>query len=186
MLLGFFVIVQMINLLLIASGFLPSLGILFRTIEKSMKDIFVFTTISMLIFCIFVIVVYVSFGEHNYQFSTISTSFLACFKMFLGDYPYDAMYKADPAVAALVLILFVFIMNFMMMNMYTAIVIRTYNKLQARQLFLGESMATILAKQAKKKSKHWINLILCRSPFNKGKNDDADKNARRGLVMDEE
>ena len=66
--------------------------------------------------------------------------------MFLGDYPYDAMYKADPAVAALVLILFVFIMNFMMMNMYTAIVIRTYNKLQARQLFLGESMATILAK----------------------------------------
>ena len=71
MLLGFFVIVQMINLLLIASGFLPSLGILFRTIEKSMKDIFVFTTISMLIFCIFVIVVYVSFGEHNYQFSTI-------------------------------------------------------------------------------------------------------------------
>ena len=106
--------------------------------------------------------------------------------MFLGEYPYDAMYKADGAVAALVLILFVFIMNFMMMNMYTAIVIRTYNKLQARQLFLGESMATILAKQAKKKSKHWINLILCRSPFNKGKNDDADKKGGRGLVMEEQ
>ena len=77
-------------------------------------------------------------------------------------------------------------MNFMMMNMYTAIVIRTYNKLQVRQLFLGESMATILAKQAKKKSKHWFNLIACRSPFQKNKNDDADKNARRGLVIDEQ
>jgi len=54
---------QMINLLLTVSVILPSLGILFRTIEKSMNDMFVFTTITLLIFLVFVITVNVSFGE---------------------------------------------------------------------------------------------------------------------------
>ena len=106
-----------------------------------MSDIFIFTTITFLIFSVFVVIVFVSFGEHNYSFSSTGRSILACFQMFLGEFPYSAMYKSDPSVSAIVLILFVVIMNFMVLNMYTAIVIRTYNKLQARQLFLGESMA---------------------------------------------
>ena len=52
--------------------------------------------------------------------------------MLLGELPYPAMYKADPSISAIVLIFFVIIMNFMVINMYTAIVIRTYNKLQER------------------------------------------------------
>ena len=60
---GSFIMMQMINLLLTASVILPSLGILFRTIEKSMNDMFVFSTITLLIYFVFVITVYVSFGE---------------------------------------------------------------------------------------------------------------------------
>lgn len=54
---------------------------------------------------------------------------VACFQMLIGEFPYTAMYKADESIAAIVLIIFVIIMNFMVLNMYTAIVIRTYNKL---------------------------------------------------------
>ena len=86
--------------------------------------------------------------------------------MFLGDIYSGRLYEADPTVSALILVLFVLIMNFMVLNMYTAIVIRTYNKLQARQLFLGESMARIQAKKAKRKINNCINLLRCRSPFN--------------------
>lgn len=82
--------------------------------------------------------------------------------MFMSEVPYAAMYQADPAVSALVLITFVVSMNFLILNMYTAIVIRTYNKLQARMLFLGESMARILAKHGKKKAKNLMNLVCCR------------------------
>ena len=96
----------------------------------------------------------------------MTESFLSCFEMFLGDIYYGRMYEADPTVAALILALFVLIMNFMVLNMYTAIVIRTYNKLQERQLFLGGSMAKIQAKKAKKKISNLIKLLLCKSPFN--------------------
>lgn len=61
--LGSFIMMQMINLLLTASVILPSLGILFRTIERSMADMFVFTMITLLIYIVFVITVYISFGE---------------------------------------------------------------------------------------------------------------------------
>ena len=168
---GIFVIIQMLNLLLIASDILPSLGILFRTIEKSMADIFVFSTICLLMFSVFVVIVYVSFGEHNYQFSEISMAMVACFQMLLGEFPYTAMYKADSYISGIILVLFVVIMNFMMLNMYTAIVIRTYNKLQERQLFLGESMAHIVKKHAEKKAVYWKNVICCNSTFKKGKSD---------------
>jgi len=161
--LGSFIMMQMINLLLTASVILPSLGILFRTIERSMADMFVFTTITLLIYVVFVITVYISFGEQVYQFSSLAEAFLSCFEMFLGDIYYTRMFEADPQVSAVVLILFVLIMNFMVLNMYTAIVIRTYNKLQARQLFLGESMAKIQAKKAKKKITNCLNLLRCRS-----------------------
>ena len=79
MALGVFVVGQMLNLLVVAQSILPSLGILFRTIEKSMADIFVFTTITLLIFAVFVVIVFVSFGEHNYNFASIGRSMLACF-----------------------------------------------------------------------------------------------------------
>ena len=164
----------MLNLLLIASDVLPSLGILFRTIEKSMADIFVFTTICLLMFAVFVVIMHVSFGEHNYQFSSVSMSMVACFQMLLGEFPYTEMYLADSKIAAIVLIIFVVIMNFMVLNMYTAIVIRTYNKLQERQLFLGESMAHIVKKHAEKKAIHWKNVICCNSTYKRANNDGAD------------
>ena len=94
--LGSFIMMQMINLLLTASVILPSLGILFRTIERSMADMFVFTMITLLIYIVFVITVYISFGEQVYQFSSLTESFLSCFEMFMGDIYYTRMYKADP------------------------------------------------------------------------------------------
>jgi len=167
---GVFCIIEMINILLSASAILPSLGILFRTIERSLGDVFVFTTITSLIFFVFVIIFHISFGEQNYFYSTVPNAFLTCFEMFLGEISYTTMYKADPQVSAALLVLFVVVMNFMAINMYTAIVIRTYNKLQARQMFLGESMAVILRKKAKKKFIYLKNLVMCKSTFNKPKN----------------
>ena len=163
----------MINLLLIASSFVPSLGIVFRTIDKSMPDVITFSSICWLLYSVFVLIVYISFGDKTYVFSTISNSFITVFQMFLGEFPYTAMYNADPVISAFVLFSFVVLMNFLVINMYTAIVIRTYNKLQGRMLFLGESMARILTKHGKKKAKNLMNLICCRSNIKKPKDDKA-------------
>ncbi len=61
--LGVLCIIQMYNILLSASMILPSLGILLTTIERSLSDIFIFSTICMLIFSIFVVIFHLSFGE---------------------------------------------------------------------------------------------------------------------------
>ena len=173
---GVFCILEMINLLLSASMILPSMGILFRTIERSLSDVFVFSTICLLIFVLFVIIFHLSFGEQDYFYSTIPNSFVTCFEMFLGDINYTAMFKADPQVSAICLALFVVVMNFLVFNMYTAIVIRTYNKLQARQLFLGESMAQIIKKKANQRFQYFINLIIFKSTFKKYKETKEKKN----------
>lgn len=90
--LGIFVIVQMLNLLLVASSYLPSLGILFRTIEKSLNDMFVFTTIVFIIFLVFVVMTHIIFGTKTYAFSNLNVSMVTCFRMFLGEFPYTSMY----------------------------------------------------------------------------------------------
>ena len=151
----------MLALLLSLSAKLPSLGILFNTIEKSLGDVLVFTTIFLLIFYVFVVLCHVSFGYQAFAFHDRAISIITCFTMMLGEYPYTAMFKANPQVSAITLLLFVFIINFMIINMYSAIVIRTYNKLQARQLFLGESMAKMLEKDTKKRLNRCYDLITC-------------------------
>lgn len=93
---GVFCIIQMYNILLSASMILPSLGILFHTIERSLSDIFIFSTICMLIFSIFVVIFHLSFGEQNYFYSTVPNALVTCFQMFLGEINYTAMFKADP------------------------------------------------------------------------------------------
>lgn len=167
--LGIFVVLQMINLLLVASAFVPSLGILFQTINKSLPDILTFTTICVMFFCVFVVISYISFGEQVYGFKSITDCVMTVYKMFLGEFAYSSMYDADPQVSAVVFALFIFIMNWLIINMYTAIVIRTYNKLQARMLFLGESVAVLIGKRTKKRFRNYFNLLCCRSTFKKQK-----------------
>ena len=124
-----FVVNQMINLLLIASTFLPNLGIVFLTLKASIADMITFSTICWLLFSVFTTICFVSFGEHSVRFNTLMNSYITVFQMFLGELPYSEMYHADPVVSAMVLVAFVVLMNFLILNMYTAIVIRTYNKL---------------------------------------------------------
>ena len=67
--LGIFVIIQMLNLLLVASSFIPSLGIVFLTIKKSLADIATFTSICWLFYFVFVVINFVSFGEKTHGFN---------------------------------------------------------------------------------------------------------------------
>lgn len=80
----------------VASAFFPSLGILFQTINKSMTDIITFTAIYTLFFAVFIVITFISFGEHVFGFSSITLSAMTVYQMFLGEFPYTAMFSADP------------------------------------------------------------------------------------------
>lgn len=138
-----------------------------------MADIVTFTAIYTLFFSVFIVICFISFGEHTFGMSSITLSATTVYQMFLGEFPYTTMFNADSQVSALVLFIFVFSMNLLIMNMYTAIVIRQYNKLQARMLFLGESVAVIIAKRTKKRVKNYVNFLCCRSTFKKPKQEKA-------------
>ena len=50
--------------------------------------------------------------------------------MIFGEYFYTTMFKADSQVSAFIFVVFVYIFTFVTINMYIAIVMRTYVKLR--------------------------------------------------------
>jgi len=74
------------------------------------------------------------------------------FEMLFGEFPYEEMYEANSTASAAFFFSFVFVFSFFVMNMYTAIIIRTYQKLREQKLALSEAMATILFRTTKKKA----------------------------------
>ena len=80
----------------------------------------------------------------------------------VGQYDYSGMYEADPNTSAIIFLLSVVFFTYFVMNMYTAIVVRTYNKLRESKFFLAEAMARILLKDLKDYLDKWYRFFICR------------------------
>jgi len=162
-LLGIQVITIYLTLLMLASQRLPSLGILGETIYSSRGDLLVFTL--MVTLCLFMMIVACNalFGSREFLFHTLSQSFMTNIQMMLGVFPYQEMYNANYKVAAVIFLFCVFFFVFFVMSMYTAIMIRTYNKLRPKKFFVSEAIARILWKDTREQAKNLLNLIFCRN-----------------------
>ena len=100
------------------------------------------------------------------------------------------MYETDPNTSAIIFLLSVVFFTYFVMNMYTAIVVRTYNKLRESKFFLAEAMARILLKDSKDYLDKWARFFICRrtpKPTRKDREDDdqkLDKDAPTNKVQD--
>ena len=121
-----------IMVLLVLSKRLPSLAIMFETIERARFDIFYFSTTVLMALFITSTGFQVVFGANELLFSTFLDSFCTNYRQLLGDFQYEKMYNANPACAAVCFVFFVFFFCFLCINMYTAIIIRHYNNLQMK------------------------------------------------------
>lgn len=82
--------------LLVLSISLPSLAIMFETIERARFDIFYFTTTVFILLFITSIGFQVVFGDNEELFSTIGYSMATNYRQLLGDFQYEKMYNANP------------------------------------------------------------------------------------------
>ena len=77
------------------------------------------------------------FGYRAGAFSNIPQSASTCLQMIFGEYFYTIMFKADSEVSAFIFVVFVYIFTFVTINMYIAIVMRTYVKLREQKMYLS-------------------------------------------------
>ena len=83
--------------------------------------------------------------------------------MIFGEYFYTTMFKADSQVSAFIFVVFVYIFTFVTINMYIAIVMRTYVKLREQKMYLSQAMARLFWNQTKTNLLNIFNLLFCRN-----------------------
>ena len=105
--------------------------------SRSKHDMCCFTTIIMLLFMSFVTTCNMLFGYQAAAFSSIPQSTFTCLQMMFGEYFYTTMYRADSEVSAFIFVVFVYTFTFVTINMYIAIVMRTYLKLREQKMYLS-------------------------------------------------
>ena len=154
---------QVLNFLLVAALAFPSLGILFETMSRSKHDMCYFTTIVMFLFMSFVATCNMLFGYRASAFSNIPQSSFTCLQMMFGEYFYRAMFEADPEISAFIFVVFVYIFTFVTINMYIAIVMRTYIKLREHKMYLSQAMARLFYNETKTNLLNIFNLLFCQN-----------------------
>mmetsp|Transcript_99554 Transcript_99554/g.136800 ORF Transcript_99554/g.136800 Transcript_99554/m.136800 type:complete len:141 (+) Transcript_99554:474-896(+) len=128
-------------LLALASRF-PALGILFETIWISKRDMLYFTLLVILLVMGAQSIGYSVFGAQTNLFQNMALSILTLLEMMNGFFYYDEMYEANPQISAVYFLIFVLYFCVFVRSMYTAIVIRNYNRLRQRKLLITEAMAS--------------------------------------------
>ena len=152
---------QVLNFLLVAALNFPSLGILFETMSRSKHDMCYFSSIVMFLFMSFVATCNMLFGYRSSAFSSIPQSTFTCLQMMFGEYFYSTMFNADKEIAAFIFVIFVYIFTFVTLNMYIAIVMRTYIKLWDHKMVVSQAMARIFYKDKKENLRKIFNLLFC-------------------------
>lgn len=89
MMMGIIAILQCLNFLLVASNYVPSLGILFETLSRAKRDILTFTMIVILVFVVSSVACTLLYGDRMEVFKTLSSSLITNFQMFFGEIPYE-------------------------------------------------------------------------------------------------
>ena len=69
---------------------------------------------------------YVAFGKNVEQFSTLFMSAMSIIEMFFGAFDYYEMDKADGLIAPVFFIIYLFLVMFILLNIFVAILERAY------------------------------------------------------------
>eukprot|EP00359_Climacostomum_virens_P003536 CAMPEP_0204911568 /NCGR_PEP_ID=MMETSP1397-20131031/9877_1 /ASSEMBLY_ACC=CAM_ASM_000891 /TAXON_ID=49980 /ORGANISM="Climacostomum Climacostomum virens, Strain Stock W-24" /LENGTH=1318 /DNA_ID=CAMNT_0052082157 /DNA_START=2525 /DNA_END=6481 /DNA_ORIENTATION=- len=118
-------------------------GLLQTTFESAKDDIFYFFVLLITVFFAFVIFGYVAFGSNHKDFSQMSSSILTCFFLIFGELDiWFEIRDTHPIEATFFFFLFTFLIVFILVNMFIAIITNFYNgnfdKLEASKKKIAE------------------------------------------------
>jgi Na+/melibiose symporter-like transporter len=117
------------NLRTLTSKF-PSFGVLFETIDAAKGDLMYFTIISGVMVISFTMICYCLFGCNEEQYSTVRMAIISILKMTFGKDMLLQIYGSNSKGALTFFVIFSIFIYFVILNVYAAIVMRTYDNLR--------------------------------------------------------
>lgn len=148
------------NLKTLTSKF-PAFGVLFETISAARMDLLYFTIISGVLTLALTIICYCLFGPNELRFYSQAEAAMSILQMLFGRDLFPELRRSNAEAAIVFFILYAITFYFVILNVYAAIVMRTYDNLRQKKQLLTEAMADIFAKQAREHTNRVRNFICC-------------------------
>ncbi|VEN45620.1 unnamed protein product [Callosobruchus maculatus] len=106
------------------------MGQLSNTLKKCAKDMMYFTLIFVIVFCAYSELGYMLFGNVVEDFSSIGLAMFTLLRTTLGDFQYDEIERADKVLAPMYFLSFIYLVFFVLLNMFLAIISDTYTNIR--------------------------------------------------------
>jgi hypothetical protein len=156
---SFAVIFMSIRNLRVLTASFPSFGVLFDTIRFSKTDLFCLFIAVLILTQASVVMCMILFGQTSESYAFPSYATMTLFRMVFGEFDYkhleaDTSYKSK-LVAALFFFPFMLVFFFIVMNMFAAIVMRTYDNLRVKRQLVTEAMAMLMHEENEKSRRIW-------------------------------
>merc|ERR1719273_1972818 len=111
-------------------SFNKTMAILSGTLTESLPDLGAVTRMIFIQFFSFAQFAYLIFGTHMEQYSTLTSCIYTQFRMVLGDFDFPAMRRAHEFLGPVYFFVFIFLVFFILMNMFMAILNDTYSEVK--------------------------------------------------------
>ncbi|CAH2002304.1 unnamed protein product [Acanthoscelides obtectus] len=108
-------------------NFNRTMGQLNSTLRQCAKDIVGFSLMFFIVFFAFSELGYLLFGSEVENFSSFGLAMFTLLRTILGDFNYDELERADRVLAPIYFLSYIFLVFFVLLNMFLAIINDTYN-----------------------------------------------------------
>ena len=95
--------------------------------KKSMKELFSFGLIFLIVWLSFVQTIYLIFNAQSYQFFSFMATMETCFQIILGKFNADVFYNTDSFMGPAIFIVYNVCIIFVMLNIFITILLEYYN-----------------------------------------------------------
>ncbi|KAL0214585.1 hypothetical protein P9112_006769 [Eukaryota sp. TZLM1-RC] len=109
------------------------LSLLTKVLKSSAKDVAAFAVIFGIIFMGYAFAGRLAFGIDVYEYRSMKHSFLSLFRMVVGDFDYDSIFLANRAIGPFFIISFMFLVFFILLNMFLAIINDTFTVVREQE-----------------------------------------------------
>ena len=145
------------------AGKVPAFGVLFETVSEAKVDLLYFSIMMLSVLMACVVITYCIFGPNSPKFESQPQSAITLLRMMFGLDVYVAdIHNANPSSALWFYVFYCIIFYFVIVNLYAAIVMRTYDNLRQKKQLVTEAMALIETARVEEHSRTFWSIIFCR------------------------
>ncbi|XP_071808292.1 polycystin-2-like protein 1 isoform X3 [Asterias amurensis] len=112
-------------------SFNKTMNQLSSTLSRCAKDVGGFTIMFLIIFLAYAQLGYLLFGTQIKDFSTVENCIYTLFRIVLGDFNFHELEEAERALGPIFFMTYVFVVFFVLLNMFLAIINDTYSEVKA-------------------------------------------------------